>query len=169
MPNKKEIWKPIENYLGLYEVSNSGRIRRVSRENKYRILSQSRDGERRTISLWCNNQERRFKVHRLVLTAFVGSCPQGMETCHNDGNANNNHVSNLRWDTHISNCKDRKRHGRESHTFQKGQITGAKITVEDVKLIRAIGRQKTSKEIAAMFSIGRSQISNILLGYCWSD
>ena len=169
MQNNKEIWKPIKKYSGVYEVSNTGKVRRVLGCNDYHILAQGHNGERRTVSLWQNSREKRFRVHRLVLSAFVGPCPQGMETCHNDGNASNNHVSNLRWDTHISNCQDRKRHGRESHTFQKGQINRAKITIEDARVIRAIGRQKTLKEIAEMFPIGYTQISNILLGYCWSD
>lgn len=51
-------------------------------------------------------------VSQLVLKAFVGPRPRGMEGCHNDGNASNNYLSNLRWDTHHENMRDVERHGR---------------------------------------------------------
>ena len=35
-----------------------------------------------------------------------------MEGCHNDGNPLNNRLENLRWDTHLENCRDTIRHGR---------------------------------------------------------
>lgn len=51
-------------------------------------------------------------VHRLVLKAFVGPCPKGQWAAHNDGNTENNSLTNLRWDTPANNCADKKRHGR---------------------------------------------------------
>ena len=51
-------------------------------------------------------------AHRLVLLAFVGECPSGMEACHNDGDPSNNNIDNLRWDTRSSNIKDQVKHGR---------------------------------------------------------
>jgi hypothetical protein len=53
----------------------------------------------------------RFLIHRVVLSAFIGTCPEGMECCHDDGNRTNNQLSNLRWDTPKANCADRVRHG----------------------------------------------------------
>jgi hypothetical protein len=49
-------------------------------------------------------------VHRLVLEAFIGPCPPGMEACHYpDPSRQNNHVGNLRWDTKQENAHDRYR------------------------------------------------------------
>src|SRR5262245_43976187 len=42
---------------------------------------------------------RYFSVHRLILEAFVGPCPDGYVACHNDGTRSNNRPENLRWDT----------------------------------------------------------------------
>jgi hypothetical protein len=50
-------------------------------------------------------------VHRLVLEAFIGLAPDGCECCHNNGNASDNRLSNLRWDTKTSNSADAFRHG----------------------------------------------------------
>ncbi|WP_248099523.1 HNH endonuclease signature motif containing protein [Corynebacterium kefirresidentii] len=70
------------------------------------------------------------KVHRLVMAAFVGPCPDGMEVCHNDGNPANNYVGNLRYDTHQANYADMfihnthgmatKTHCRNNHEFSPG-------------------------------------------------
>ncbi len=50
-------------------------------------------------------------IHRLVLEAFVGQCPSGMECRHLDGNPANNRLSNLCWATHQENETDKVRHG----------------------------------------------------------
>lgn len=51
------------------------------------------------------------KVHRLVLEAFVGPCPDGMMCCHANGVRNDNRLENLRWDTASANMMDRVQHG----------------------------------------------------------
>ncbi len=53
-------------------------------------------------------------VHRLVLEAFVGPCPEGMQCCHfPDRNPANNRLSNLRWDTAKANAADKVIHGTD--------------------------------------------------------
>jgi hypothetical protein len=57
---------------------------------------------------------RNRAVHQLVLEAFVGPCPPGMEACHfPDKTRTNNRLSNLRWDTHEGNVRDRMFHAAE--------------------------------------------------------
>lgn len=60
-----------------------------------------------------NRRQGWLLVHRAVLLAFVGSCPEGMEGCHNDGDMYNNVLSNLRWDTPKNNRADVIRHGND--------------------------------------------------------
>lgn len=50
-------------------------------------------------------------VHRLVLEAFVGACPPGLEACHWNGIKDDNRLANLRWDTRSANARDKERHG----------------------------------------------------------
>lgn len=99
--DKIEIWKDIIGYVGLYIVSNYGRIKSFKREgNLGGILNptKNKDGYFR-ISLSKNNIIKKYMIHRLVLESFVGPCPKEMQCCHNDGNPANNFVGNLRWDT----------------------------------------------------------------------
>lgn len=112
-----------------------------------------------------HGRQTRIKLHALVLTVFVGPCPPGLEGCHNDGNPRNNHVSNLRWDTHSANAVDRERHGRG--------VTGvrnptAKLTPElvaEIRQRRAAG--EILKNIAALYGVTFSQVSNICRGKSW--
>lgn len=75
-----------------------------------------RGHERTYVSLYSNGKKKNFTVARLVAMAFLPTRPEGMELCHNDGDEDNNRISNLRWDTHANNMKDVIRHG----TVQRG-------------------------------------------------
>lgn len=62
-----------------------------------------------------DNEGRRVncQVHRLILEAFRGRCPDGMEGCHKNGVRADCRLVNLRWGTRSSNHRDRYRHARE--------------------------------------------------------
>lgn len=80
-----------------------------------------------------DGREVRTEVHRIVLEAFVGRCPNGMEACHNNGIPTDNRLENLRWDTHSSNMQDTILHG----THNRGENSGmAKLTTDEVVSIR---------------------------------
>lgn len=117
-----EEWRPVVSYEGWYEVSNRGRVRSINRvgvhpksgPSKYagRILKiNPRESGHCYVSLARNGLVAVLGVHRLVLEAFVGPCPDGMEGCHNNGDPANNRVENLRWDTHANNMHDVIEHG----------------------------------------------------------
>jgi hypothetical protein len=156
-----ENWKPVVGYEGLYEVSDSGRLRntRTGHEKAYTI---NRRENRPFVGLWRNNRIKIFKPHTLVMTAFVGSRPQGMECCHNDGNPWNNRLENLRWDTPRNNQLDRIKHG----TSNRGErCAAAKLTEAQVLAIRADTRKQ--KAIAAEYGVRDNTISRIKSGKRW--
>ena len=114
------------------------------------------------MNLWKNNKQNVVRVHKLVLEAFVGPCPDGLECCHNDGNSFNNHIDNLRWDTHKSNIHDRIKHG----TSNRGELCGtAKLTLDQVRAIRNDNRLQ--RLIAADYGIAESMVSRIKNGKRW--
>jgi hypothetical protein len=104
-------------------------------------------------------------VHRLVLETFAGPNPDGMECCHNDGNASNNRLDNLRWDTRKANIHDAIRHMQE-----RGQGRGhpLKLCNEQAKAILDLkGKGLTQREVALMFEVDASLIGLIWRGKLW--
>lgn len=97
----EEVWKDIPNYEGLYEVSNFGNVYSVRKkirlkpgDNGYGYLS---------VVLCKNGIQTNYKVHRLVMLAFIGEPPAGCEVNHIDGNKSNNRLDNLEYITSSEN------------------------------------------------------------------
>lgn len=113
----------------------------------------------------CAGKVHNKRVHRLVLEAFIGECPDNMECCHNDGNASNNLLSNLRWDTSKSNKDDLRKHGR----LAMGERSGtAKLTESDVLNIKSLrDKGMRMKEISALYGVHPPCISRIINGKRW--
>ena len=139
-----EIWKPVVGYEGYYEVSDHGRVRSLDRvdtagRTKKGVIRKavlSRDHMQ--LALYRDTKMKMKYVHRLVLEAFVGPCPEGMEACHNDGNPSNNHVNNLRWDTQSENMNDRVKHGShhqaiKTHCPRGHVLAEPNLVVADLK------------------------------------
>lgn len=64
-----------------------------------------------------------FRVHRLILEAFVGPCPDGMEARHKDGNPGNNRLDNLAWGTKEENTEDNRKSGAYKKTARARLFT----------------------------------------------
>ena len=133
-----EEWRPVVGWEGLYEVSDQGRVRSSDRtvhckngrtqRYKGRVLKprKSRDGHLR-VYLCREGKPRNKSVHRLVLEAFVGVCPEGMECLHADGNPENNRVANLRWGTCSENALDSVNHGTHRQARKTHCLRGHKL------------------------------------------
>ena len=92
-----EIWKDIENYEGLYQISNKGHVKSLYK------------GSERILKLWDNgrgylrvyltkeNTSKHIRVHRLVARAFIPNPYNLPEINHIDENKKNNSVENLEW------------------------------------------------------------------------
>lgn len=111
-------------------------------------------------------QRQSLLVHHLVLTAFVGPRPDGMDACHfPDRDPKNNRLSNLRWDTRYGNTADKVAHG----TMPTGERVGSsKLSDVDVIAIQELALSGlTGKEIAERFGINKSTVTQIVRGKGW--
>lgn len=168
------IWKDIPNYEGLYQVSSCGAVRSVSR-----LLSDGRSWKSSilrpkvgakghlSVGLVKDGARRHFGVHCLVLSAFVGPRPKGMQGAHNNGDPSKNDLSNLRWDTPRGNLADRKLHG----TLMVGEKNHrAKLAAADIfEILRLKSNGVLQKEIAAKFGVTPANISSIVKGKTWQS
>lgn len=99
----------VPGYPG-YFVTRDGRI--LGKKGEWMKTAVDETGHHSIITSYGRKKRRFLFIHRAVLLAWVGPCPDGMEGCHNDGNPENNSVDNLRWDTRSANQYDRWRHAR---------------------------------------------------------
>lgn len=107
---KKEIWKDIKGYEGLYQVSNIGRIKSFKRNES--IMQPNDNGKGYLqVGLTKNGKRSYFKIHRLVAEVFIPNPDNKPEVNHIDGNKKNNTVENLEWCTTKENCQHRQKTG----------------------------------------------------------
>lgn len=107
------IWKPVPDYEGLYEVSNTGEVRRVAHQivvgstkphlpEREKILQKNKNGYL-IVALYKGQSQKHVSVHRLVATVFLDNPDNLPQVNHIDENKENNHVSNLEWCTNQYN------------------------------------------------------------------
>src|SRR5665213_1183304 len=104
-----ELWKDIPGYEGSYQVSDLGRVKSLDRtiespgsKRGYpkEVKSQALLPQKHSAGyLHVRLQGKTSLIQELVMRAFVGQRPIGLQICHNDGNRHNNALTNLRFDT----------------------------------------------------------------------
>lgn len=171
--HQAEEWRPVAGYEGYYEVSSLGRVRALDREkatprglfrwpakmlspfadtNGYLYVNLGRGGK----------SAKKLAVHAIVLEAFVGPRPDGMQCLHGDGDRANPALSNLRWGTATENAADRRRHG----THLAGErAPRAKLTDELVSWVKQSAQ--SSIELGRVLGVSSSTVRAIRLGQNW--
>ena len=167
-----EVWRPVVDWVGLYEVSNLGRVRNVTTSA---ILNQPIGTEGYPCVRLRDRLHRRVKMpraHRLVALAFLGPQPIGMEVNHIDGNKLNPHVTNLEWVTSRQNKQHAWRLGlrNRSHLpLNYGEKNGAsRLTETSIRLIHMQHQQGVSlRRLAREFKVDRNTIRKVTRGITW--
>lgn len=163
-----EQWRPVFGHEGRYEVSSLGRVRSLlsARGTPWKggplvLRARSHTGGYLRVSL---RQMDAF-IHTVVLEAFVGPRPSGMQAAHLDGTRTNNAAQNLIWATPAENQGHRVCHG----TALRGErIAGAKLTEQMVYLIRGTGFDAlTQRQIGIRLGVCKSTVSMAKSGKTW--
>lgn len=161
-----EEWREIPGYCN-YQVSDYGRVKSRPRSSTAGGILRpgTNTGGYLQAVLYKNGIRHAHRVHSLVLLAFVGPRPEGMEGCHNDGNKRNNCLSNLRWSTKEDNASDREKHGHG----HKGDLNGnSKLTPADVDMIRSAYRNgERICRIQNIYGLSWTQTKKIATGEAW--
>lgn len=166
---EKEVWKDIPGYEGLYQASNLGRIKSLSKKlwnghgyfiSKERILKPglSRNKEefrRRLMVVLCKDVKKTWSVHKLIAITFLGEKPEGLIICHNDGNHLNNRADNLRYDSYQENARDVLKHN--------GTFKNSKLNIENIINIRKEYNNGIKvKNIAKKYNVSKKVVYSIL-------
>ena len=104
-------WRDILGYEGVYQVSNNGKVRRISSmklksgriKNVYKLLKGHNINGYKSVSLSKDGISKGYLVHRLVATAFIPNRHNRPIVNHIDEVRSNNHVDNLEWVTYKEN------------------------------------------------------------------
>lgn len=172
----EEIWKSIEGWESLYEVSNYGRVKSLSRISlrgnpkvehklKERVLKVFYNFHRRALVGLHRDGEGQttLQVSRLVANAFMDNPNNFTDINHIDGNPANNRTDNLEWCTRSDNMK---------HAWSNGLITSERKYVSEfeVKKMRAYREAGCSaKLISEIFECSHFNTVNICNGKTRTD
>ena len=121
-------------------------------------------GHRRVI-LQKNGVRRDATIGRLVLEAFIGFCPNGMEMCHGDGKPANDSLDNLRWGTKKENAADCIRHGNRPWGETHGRHKLSAQQVQDIRK-RASNGEKY-RPLGREYNVSATVIKQICIGKLW--
>lgn len=183
--SEAEEWRAVIGWEGLYEVSSLGRVRsldrqveidmtygstvkRTVRHYRGRMLRQHVGPGTRgypQVGFSRGGKEDNYLVHRVVLEAFVGSCPPGMEALHGPAGKLDASLANLHYGTRSENVRDRVRDGQDNRGERCGR---AKLTWPEVAEIRrraAEGEQL--RPLGVEFGVSFQNIHAIITRKSW--
>lgn len=161
-----ERWRKIPGFNSHYEVSDAGRVRSVNRtlqavsrwgtwyERQVKgILLRPGRAKSGHLTVVLGREFGSHTVHALVMLAFRGPTPAGLEIRHLNGNPADNRLMNLAFGTRSRNNQDKKWHAGQSNF---------RLTPEQVKYIKAsLGPHGAGRRLARQFDVAESTISAI--------
>lgn len=179
----KEIWKDIEGFENMYQVSNLGKVKSLPRtilrkdgkklQIKEQILKGSKDTKGYIQVELKKDGKRNIKViHRLVANAFISNKDNKEQVNHIDGNKENNCISNLEWVT----CQENIQHAWKNNLNVANygeKHPNHKLTEEQVKYIKENYKPRDkeygARALARKFNVSTGPIQNILSGKGWKS
>lgn len=170
----KEIWKDIKDYEGVYQVSNLGRVKSLSRFHnnnsggylsKERILKQNIKRGYLTVGLCKEGKTKTYSVHRLVAIAFIVNPHNKKTVNHIDGNKTNNLVSNLEWCTYSENQQHAFNIGLHQPTIGENS-SFHKLNLKEVEEIRK-NFDGNYKRTADIYGVSPRTIKRIIKRETW--
>jgi hypothetical protein len=159
-------WRPVvtPGFEDLYEVSNHGEVRRGPQG---RILKGGLHPKGYLGVVFSGRGQRKgLLIHRIVLEAFVGLRPPGLEARHRDGDPTNNRLDNLHWGTSADNEHDKRRHGTVAQGERNGQTKLTELQVREI--VRRYANGESQRALAVAFGVRQPQISRIVTGRRWN-
>lgn len=180
-----EEWKDIKGYEGVYQVSNLGRVKALSRvvrsgkgytTLKERFLIQRKDakGYIRTYLNDANGKTHYVPIHRLVAVAFIPNPECKPQVNHIDGVKYNNNVNNLEWCTNSENQLHAYRLGLNKPTGRAGRPK-VKVTQLDANTGKIIQSFNSLNEASRKTGIQAQNIRKVIMnerhtagGYTWT-
>ncbi len=161
----RERWRPVRGFEGCYEVSDQGRVRSLRRlvrgrggcpfPVKERILRPYVNKRTGHVTVTLGGDDNRRPLAHMVLETFVGPRPEGTRCRYINGQPTDCRLENLCW--------------APARASQREQTQGRhKLTPAAVVQIRSMAGTMPQREIAALFAVAQTTISNVVRGKTWA-
>lgn len=169
---KKEIWKEVKGYNGIYFVSNLGKVKSIDHYLEGRLGSGKQTGRilkhqkcykgYLRVSLCKNKIKFTTGVHRLVAIAFIPNTKNKPQVNHINGIKTDNRVDNLEWCTNAENqIHAVKNNLTNPNNCEKHH--NSKLTNEQVRTARRMHELGWSNKLLSKhYNITATAMSNIL-------
>lgn len=168
-----EKWRDIQGYEGLYQVSESGGVKRLSHIAEYKDGAKHHYEERTlspvlqatgylTVTLCRGGEQRPVGVHRLVAETFIPNPDNKPQVNHIDGCKTNNKASNLEWCTAKENSDHAWRLGLSKITDK--HKTPAGKNAKPIECLETGEIFKSAREAERRLGISNQNISKVLKG-----
>lgn len=152
-------WRDVPGYPG-YSVTSDGRI--AGHYGEMRPMRMP-SGHLYVIAR-CDFLARKLFVHRAVLFAFVGPCPDGMEARHLNDIPDDNRIDNLAWGTRVENAADKVRNGGQP---RGERMKTHRLTEQQVAEIRARYPIMSTRALATEYGVSHTAIRRAAVGVKW--
>ena len=133
MSEENEIWCDVVGYEGVYQISNTGKVKSLylrtgsAEVARDLIMTPTDNGNGYLIVGFKLNGKRKNRyVHDLVAECFISKRPKGFVVNHIDHNKKNNNVENLEWCTQKQNVLHSVHLMRKPRSKFKRSNTGRK-------------------------------------------
>jgi hypothetical protein len=167
-----EIWKPVKDYEGYYEISNLGRVKSLSRiilknglhpfKSKEKIIK-TRLNNYHYVTLCKNKTYINFYIHRLVAISFLPNIQNKKCVNHINGIKTDNRVENLEWVTYKENTKHAINIGLINQNGENSK--NSKLNKE--KVLEILNSNLLHKELSEKYNISKSYVSTIKRKITW--
>ena len=166
----KEIWKDIEGYEGLYQVSSHGRVKSMERHliakggrcyNRRESILTARKFQKGYLGVGLYNGSgirRMFQIHRLVAQAFIPNPQNFPQVNHKNENKKDNRAENLEWCTGSYNMNYGSRKEKAIASIRKSRGTANRKVVQMTLEGKEIARYNIPSEASRATGIQKSQI-----------
>lgn len=174
----EEVWKDVKDYQRIYQVSNTGKVRRLkgspmTKDNRI-LVNKTKSSGYKFVCLSVESLCKYYHVHRLVAEAFIDNPENKKYVNHIDCDKSNNNVENLEWVT----AKENSEHARKNIIFNYNN----KIGIENKSTKQIVQKDLDGnylylwdcvKNISSYYSIVETAINRacrnntISIGFMW--